>query len=143
MYSLLFNHLPKEANYIRNEVFIKEQGFINEIDDIDKTATHIVLFFDNSSPVATCRVFWSKEMNSFILGRVAVLKEHRGRNFGTEIVKEAERFVLNEGGKELQLHSQCKITEFYKKLGYKEFGEIEYEEDCPHIWMRKYLLIQK
>ena len=26
---------------------------------------------------------------------------------------------------------------FYEKQGYLPYGEIELEEDCPHIWMRK------
>ena len=26
---------------------------------------------------------------------------------------------------------------FYIKSGFEPFGEIDYEEDCPHIWMGK------
>ncbi len=132
----IYNSLPKEASDIRTEVFINEQGFENEYDSIDETATHIVMFIGDM-PVATCRVFWNAEMNSYVLGRLAVLKEHRGNNIGASVVEEAENHVRKTGKKQLMLHAQCRITGFYKKLGYKEFGDVEYEEDCPHIWMKK------
>jgi len=140
MYIRTYNVIPDEARRIRNEVFIKEQGFVYEYDDIDKTATHFVLFADSDIPVATCRVF-TKD-GSYILGRLAVLKEYREKHYGSEILKEAENHVKNIGGECLMLHSQCRITDFYKKLGYIEFGEIEYEEDCPHIWMKKTVTIR-
>lgn len=133
----LYNILPKEASEIRNDVFIKEQGFENEYDDTDKRATHIVMFDDEEKAVATCRIFWNEEMNSYVLGRLAVIKEHRGKGFGAAVVQEALAYVRKEGGKELLLHSQCRSTGFYQKLGFTEFGEIEFEEDCPHIWMKK------
>lgn len=45
----IYNQLPDEAKEIRLEVFVKEQGFEEEFDDIDETAAHIVLF-DGSFP---------------------------------------------------------------------------------------------
>ena len=133
----LFNSLPPEAIAIRQKVFVEEQGFKYEFDDIDDTATHLVLFDDEEAPIATCRVFLSNERSCYILGRLAVLKEHRGKNIGRIIVKEAEKHVQRMGGKEIQLHAQYRITAFYERLGFIPFGEIEDEEDCPHIWMRK------
>ena len=52
----IYNQLPDEAKEIRLEVFVKEQGFEEEFDDIDETAAHIVLF-DGSFPVGVCRIF--------------------------------------------------------------------------------------
>lgn len=139
MQAKIYNGLPQEAREIRNEVFILEQGFENEYDITDEAAVHIVMFNEENAPVATCRVFWSDEMNSYVLGRLAVLKEHRGKNIGVSVVDEAQNYVKNMGGKELMLHSQCRSTGFYHKLGFTQFGDIEYEEDCPHIWMKKNL----
>lgn len=138
MQAKLYNSLPKEAHEIRNEVFINEQGFENEYDSIDETAAHIVMF-NEEVPVATCRVFWNTEMNSYVLGRLAVVKEHRGKGIGAAVVEEAENYVRKAGGKELMLHAQCRTTGFYSNLGFAGFGDIEYEEGCPHIWMKKSL----
>ena len=134
---LSFNFLPEEAIIIRQKVFVEEQGFKYEFDEIDSASTHFVLFDDKETPIATCRVFFSNERNSFILGRLAVIKEHRGKNIGKSIVEEAEKHVQRNAGKEIQLHAQCRITPFYERLGFTPFGDIEYEEDCPHIWMKK------
>ena len=134
---LSFNFLPQEAITIRQKVFVEEQGFKYEFDDVDNVAIHLVLFDDYKAPIATCRVFWSKERNTYILGRLAVTKEERGKNIGKTIVEEAERCVQKMGGKEIQLHAQCRITSFYERLGFTTFGDIEYEENCPHIWMKK------
>lgn len=49
METKIYNQLPDEAKEIRLEVFVKEQGFEEEFDDIDETAAHIVLF-DGSPP---------------------------------------------------------------------------------------------
>ena len=37
-----FNVLPIEAKMIREQVFIKEQGFQNEFDDIDARSWHLL-----------------------------------------------------------------------------------------------------
>ncbi len=132
----IYNTLPEEAHIIRHTVFIEEQGFENEFDSTDSTAVHILLLEDGI-PVATCRIFWSDEMSSYVLGRLAVLKECRGRGFGAETVKEALGQVQRMGGKELMLHSQCRAAGFYEKLGFTAFGDIGYDEGCPHIWMKK------
>ena len=35
------------------------------------------------------------------------------------------------------LHAQLQAKPFYEKLGFKAYGEIDYDEDCPHTWMKK------
>ena len=135
----IFDFLPDEAHDIRIKVFIEEQGFENEFDSIDAEAVHILMRDENSIPVATCRVFWDNRMDSHILGRLAVLKEYRGRGIGSDVVREALEYVKNSGGKKLMLHSQCRAAVFYEKLGFSSFGEVELDEGCPHIWMVKEL----
>ena len=48
---LIYDTLPDEAAEIRRAVFVEEQGFHNEFDEIDKRAKHIVLY-DNNAPWA-------------------------------------------------------------------------------------------
>lgn len=45
----LYEQLPEEAVRIRKEVFMDEQGFCNEFDEIDKTALHAVLYEDDKA----------------------------------------------------------------------------------------------
>ena len=133
----IYENFPDCAKEIRRAVFMEEQGFQNEFDEIDKTASHIVLFDEEDKPIATCRVFWNEAMDSYTLGRLAVVKAYRGKNIGSVTVKEAEKYVQKKGGKSLILHAQCRASAFYNKLGFTEFGSIEDEEGCPHVWMKK------
>ena len=131
----VFDYVPKEARDIREEVFIKEQGFLNEYDEIDNVATHFVIY-KGEKPCGTLRIFTKEAPDIYFLGRLAVKKDLRGEGIGSKLVEYALNFVKKQGAKELILHSQLNATEFYKKLGFSEYGEIEYEEDCPHIYMK-------
>ncbi len=110
-----------------------------EFDSIDGAAVHIVMFDEDGTPAATCRVFWDEEMGSYAIVRLAVVKKYRGRNIGADMVREAERYMKRKGGKDIILHAQCRVNGFYKKMGFAEFGDIENDEGCPHIWMKKVL----
>ncbi|MDE6686076.1 MAG: GNAT family N-acetyltransferase [Lachnospiraceae bacterium] len=136
MYINTYNHLPKEAQKIRETVFMKEQGFHNEFDEIDSYANHLVLF-DENIPIATCRFFRRESCEDYFIGRIAVIKEYRGKNIGAFLLKAAETQIKNIGGKRIFLHAQCRAKEFYEKQGYKSYGEVVLEESCPHIWMCK------
>ena len=133
-----FHGCPPVAMEIRQKVFVEEQGFCDEFDQIDGIAEHFVLL-DSEKPVGTCRVFQGELPGVYILGRLAVLTAYRGSGLGRRIVEEAELYLKEVGAKELRLHAQCRVAAFYKKLGYEEFGDVELEENCPHIWMKKAL----
>lgn len=135
----IYDELSEAAKTIREEVFMREQGFQNEFDTIDDIAKHIVFFAEGDRPIATCRVFQDEELDFYVLGRLAVIKEFRGQNVGAQMIEEAEKCVRKMGGSELALHAQCRVSKFYQKLGYAEYGEVEDDEGCPHIWMRKQL----
>ncbi len=134
---VVFDYLSDDAKMIRKKVFMDEQGFENEFDDIDKVASHIVMYNEKEEPVATCRLFESSEKNKYIFGRLAVILSYRGMNIGTKMIKEAEKLVLKKGGISMSLHAQCRVKSFYEKSGYTESGEIDDDEGCPHIWMSK------
>lgn len=128
----IFDKLPPEAHDIRETVFIKEQGFEKEYDDIDLIAKHIVIY-DGEAAVGTCRVFWDDELASYHVGRIAVLKEHRGKNLGRRLLEETEKLVKSLGGTTLKLGGQIRASGFYDKLGFEQIGEIYLDEGYPHI----------
>lgn len=131
--------LPNEAKYIRETVFVLEQGFKEEFDTTDKVSVHIVAFIDGKA-AGTCRYYKDKDdENTYYIGRLAVLKEYRGSHVGAEIIKAAEENIKSEGGKTIKLHSQWQARNFYEKQGYTAFGDADYDESCLHIWMKKEL----
>lgn len=132
----VYNSLPEEAFAIRIKVFCDEQGFVDEIDDTDNAATHFVAF-DGDKAIATCRVFLKD--NNYVLGRFAVIADYRKRGIGRALLNFAECYVKKHGYNCLTLHSQLRAALFYEKCGYSSYGELELEENYPHIWMKKYL----
>ena len=134
----IYDHLPEEAKQIREEVFMEEQGFQIEFDDIDGKATHLVLF-DGERPVATCRFFPLDEEGFYSIGRVAVPKEYRGKHLGKETMLAAEECIRKQGGTAVKLSGQLQAAVFYEKLGYTRYGDVYPDEGCPHIALKKTL----
>ncbi len=128
----IYDGIVNEARQIRESVFIKEQGFEKEYDKTDETAKHIVIY-DGETAVGTCRVFWCDKENSYHVGRIAVLKEHRGKKLGKLLMTEAEKLTLSLGGSTLKLGGQVRAAGFYEKLGYERYGEEFLDEGYPHI----------
>ena len=52
----VYDYLQEDAMNIRRNVFMSEQGYKNEFDEIDDRALHIVIY-NNEKPVATCRIY--------------------------------------------------------------------------------------
>lgn len=134
-----YNSLPDCALDIRITVFVHEQGFVDEVDEIDKVAIHLVMF-DGEDPIATCRIFKDEKSDDYILGRLAVLRDYRGRGCGKMMLREAEKAAREQKACSLRLHSQYHAKEFYEKCGYKICSDIEYEQNSPHVWMTKGLM---
>ena len=121
--------LPKDVIFIRKEVFVKEQG-INEKDEFDNADaifnTKIIVLYKNEKPFATARLI--EKNNKLFIGRVAILKEYRGLNYGilllNKLIEKAKKdFKYNE----LYVISQSYASGFYEKVGFVAFGE-EFEE---------------
>ena len=94
---------------------------------------------EDNTAIGTCRIFEAESEGEYYLGRLAVLREFRGKNVGTHLLSAAEEYIRSKNGLAVRLHSQLQAKQFYEKCGYIAFGEIDFEEDCPHIWMKKFL----
>lgn len=135
-YTHSYVELPTQAKNIREEVFMREQGFTEEFDKTDENAVHILLFFGQNA-IGTCRFFQSG--GAWFIGRVAVLREFRGKGCGKMLLQAAEQEIVNRGGNCCFLHAQCRAMDFYARCGYSPCGQPFDEEGCPHIAMKKIL----
>lgn len=125
------------AMMIRQKVFVEEQGFRDEFDDTDAAAFHVV-FFENGHAAATGRLFGDPAASMHI-GRVAVLKEYRGRSLGSLVITTLEKKACDLGCLTVELSAQTRVRAFYEKLGYTAEGDEYLDESCPHIKMVKIL----
>jgi len=138
MKTRVYYNLTEDARKIRQEVFVEEQGFLQEFDEIDGIAKHIVLF-DGDRAVGTCRLFFQQNEQDYHVGRVAVTKEYRGQGLGKTLMTAAEKCIRDLGGTSITLSGQVRVASFYEKLGYRREGEEYLDEGCPHVRLRKRL----
>lgn len=126
-----------DAITIRENVFVIEQGFVEEFDDVDPIAWHVVLY-DGDTPIATGRTFLQD--GQFVIGRVAVCKEYRELHVGSVVIRKLEEKIEELGGTEARLSAQVQAQGFYEKLGYHpENDHYHYDQHCLHIDMIKSL----
>lgn len=135
----LFQDLPEEARAIRQAVFVEEQGFEEEFDDVDKTATHVVVF-DGDQALGTCRFFFDAGRDSYVIGRFAMDKEARGRYIASYMMESVLDILKFMGVPKVELAAQQRVENFYKKNGFIRTDEEGFDEEgCPHVWMRQVL----
>ena len=106
-----------DAKIIRQRVFVEEQGFENEFDEIDDFAYHLVVY-QNNQAVATGRMY-PKDDKIMILGRIATIKDYRKKGFGRIVVQELEKKASELGYLTVQLSAQQQAQKFYEKMGLK------------------------
>ena len=133
-----------DARIVRTRVFMEEQGFRDEFDGIDEipSTVHVTLYVDGA--LAGCaRTFpdpdHADEPGRWVFGRLAVLPEARHSGLGAALLDESERLAREAGATEIHLHAQCRVTPFYERAGYQQYGAVELDEHVEHIWMRKAL----
>ena len=126
--------LNEDIIKIRTSVFVEEQGFKNEFDEIDKICSHIV-FYDKDQPICTCRYFLKD--GNYHIGRISVIKEYRGQYLGKKIMQVAEDEIKKNGGQVIEISAQIRVQNFYTKLGYNPIGKVYLDEFCEHIKMIK------
>lgn len=120
---------------IRTEVFTEEQGAnaSEEFDAYDKTAV-FALLYDKDKAVATARL--AQTDNGFKIGRIAVLKQYRGKGLGAVIVRAVCEKAAREGAKTVFVDAQNYAVPFYEKLGFNVIGNQIFDRGLPHIPMR-------
>ena len=130
-----YDFFPKEGREIREIVFVEEQGFQEEFDDVDDVATHLIVFKDGQA-IATCRYFFNPTLNEYLVGRIAVLKEYRGRGIGAFMLRKTREILAEKGVRRVYLHAQKRARIFYEKQGFVPIGKEDEEEGVPHLWMK-------
>lgn len=119
---------------IRKKVFVEEQNVPVdlEIDGLDPDAEHFIAFLNNKS-IGCARI--RSEKNIAKLERIAIIKEYRNKGFGRTLTDFLIDYCRNNNYKEIRLHSQTYVSDFYEKLGFIPIGDFFYEAGIEHIEM--------
>ena len=119
---------------IRENVVIKVQNVPEkrEKDELDKTAKHVIVIYKNKQ-IGCARIrFINKKAK---LERIALLKKFRSKGFGKAIMDYLINYCKKKKVKEINLHSQYYIKDFYKSCGFKQRGKIFMDAGIKHIDM--------
>ena len=131
------NREKEDAFFVRRKVFVEEQGvpLSLELDELDKTADHFVVY-TNASPIGAGRI---RETTSGIgkVERVCILPEYRGKHLGKLIMQTLEDHAATKGFEKVILNAQSYAVPFYEKLGYIITSPEFMDADIPHRAMEK------
>lgn len=116
------------ASPIRFEVFVREQRVPAEIelDDQDGVSLHAIGFIGGKA-VATGRLLPDGH-----IGRMAVLKEWRGRGLGGALLARLIDAARRRGDREVALSAQVHAVDFYRAHGFRPVGEAYVEAGIDH-----------
>jgi len=120
------------ARPIREQVFIQEQGVARELewDDRDALCDHAVAFERNGRAIGTARLLPEAR-----IGRMAVLREWRGRGVGAALLAAMLAKARERGMTDITLHAQKTAAGFYRKFGFSERGREFLESGIAHVEM--------
>jgi predicted GNAT family N-acyltransferase len=109
---------------VREHVFIIEQHvpIEDEWDALDARSRHVIARDAAERPIGTGRLTPER-----VIGRMAVLKEWRGRGVGEALLEALLDQARALAYPALELHAQTHAIPFYEKFGFEAYGD-EFEE---------------
>lgn len=120
------------CHQIRKAVFVEEQGIAlaEDIDGLDDMATHLIAT-DGGTPIGTARLL--EKGSTGKIGRLAVLKPHRGKGIGAAIMRAAlTELSARAHIREARLGAQIEAIAFYEALGFTPEGDPFLDAGLPH-----------
>jgi predicted GNAT family N-acyltransferase len=120
-------------------VFVREQGVPAEIelDRDDGKAIHFLALISGNA-VGTARVVLRR--GSAKIGRMAVLRSHRGSGVGTNLLQRTVETAKRKRARGIYLHAQVPVIGFYEAAGFRAVGPVFDEAGIPHrkmIWTKR------
>jgi predicted GNAT family N-acyltransferase len=122
------------AQPIREAVFVAEQGVPPEIelDDWDERCEHAIAYDAAGAPVGTGRLLPDGH-----IGRMAVLRESRGKGVGARLLDALIERARARGISRVALNAQAHAAPFYARFGFVVAGEAFMEAGIPHLAMER------
>jgi predicted GNAT family N-acyltransferase len=123
----------KDLRSVREPVFVVEQNVPLEMewDELDPKCRHVIARDDAHRPIGTGRLTPEHK-----IGRMAVLREWRGRGVGEALLLALIDEARALGLADVALHAQVDAIGFYEKFGFAPYGERFEEAGIQHQSMR-------
>lgn len=123
----------KDLRSVREPVFVIEQNvpIEEEWDALDPLCHHVIARDTDHKPIGTGRLTPEHK-----IGRMAVLKEWRGKEVGAALLQTLIDKARELGWPEVNLNSQVSALGFYEKFGFVSYGEQFEEAGIQHRKMK-------
>lgn len=123
---------------IREAVFISEQGVPEELewDGLDPSCAHALAWNDLGDAIGTARM-----QAEGTIGRMAVLKDWRGRGTGRALLHTLLDLAARQGLSRVTLAAQTHALGFYERAGFHVVGDSFMDAGIPHRLMVRDLLL--
>jgi len=127
-----------EAQRIRFAVFVEEQRVPPELemDDQDAQSLHALAYWTDADAAAGRAVGTGRLLPDGHIGRMAVLKDWRGRGAGRALLRALVDAARRRGDREVALNAQVQALEFYRAEGFVPEGAVFEEAGIDHQAMR-------
>jgi len=121
---------------VRYTVFVVEQKVPESLewDGIDAGCEHAIAWSAEGHPVGCGRLLPDGHV-----GRMAVLREWRGRGVGGAILQRLTALAAERGHAKAMLNAQSHAIPFYERHGYRVVGDPFDEAGIPHVAMERAL----
>jgi predicted GNAT family N-acyltransferase len=118
---------------VRSAVFVVEQAIPDELewDADDAVSVHALAVATDATAVGCGRLLPDGH-----IGRMAVLRDWRGRGVGAALLATLVDLARKRGHTAVLLHAQTHALDFYTKQGFASVGEVFTEAGLPHQTMR-------
>jgi len=118
---------------VRETVFMREQGVSAELewDGLDEGCRHVLAVSAQGEAIGCGRITPDAH-----IGRMAVLREWRGRKVGTALLEALLDEARSRSYAGVELDAQVRAIPFYRRFGFVEEGEVFLDADMPHRKMR-------
>ena len=125
-----------EIAMLRTAVFVVEQNCpYQEIDATDEYALHTWLQ-EEEDIVGYTRIMDNKESVSF--GRVLINPNYRKRGLGNVLLGKMLDVISEKyPDRPIIISAQAHLKDFYGGFGFEKISEVYFEDDIPHIKMKK------
>ncbi|WP_196893654.1 GNAT family N-acetyltransferase [Aureivirga marina] len=114
------------------------------IEDDVKTTFHFAIYLEEElvgivTAIKKEHEFFANEEITYQLRAMAISKECQGKGIGKILLESALEELLKKGISQIWLKAREHAIDFYKKIGFKEFGEVY---DVKFVGNHKTMVIQ-
>lgn len=124
-----WNTAEPQLREIRQQVFIAEQQVPTalEWDGLDEDAIHLLAFDAEHRSVGCARI-----LDGGTIGRMAVLKDYRGKGLGRALLDMAIEVCRRRDWHRIKLSAQTHAIPFYERAGFRICSDEYLDAGIPH-----------